>query len=183
MLEIEQKFRVPDHAAVRAALDRLGAPPDAGHVESDHYFDAPDRDFAATGEAFRLRVVEPANVLTYKGPKLPGPAKTRVEIELAVEPGYAGTEKTVTMLKRLGYRPVRVVRKSRASARLCRDGFAVTVCLDEVFQVGRFVEVEVLADEPRSAAAQAAVLAVAAELGLTDPEPRSYLRMLLEAAP
>jgi adenylate cyclase class IV len=46
--------------------------------------------------------------------------------------------------------------------------------------VGKFVEVEVVADESAFDAAQAAVLAAAADLGLTTPEPRSYLRMLLE---
>ncbi len=53
--------------------------------------------------------------------------------------------------------------------------------VDQAETLGDFAEVETLvADEPTCAAAQAAVLALAHELGLTELEPRSYLRMILE---
>ena len=182
MLEIEQKFRVLDHAAVRAALARMGGESAGVVAEEDLYFNAPDRDFAATGEAFRLRRVGDVNVLTYKGPKRAGPVKTRPEIELTVAGGDAGAATAAALLAGLGYRPVAVVRKDRATFGVLGFGEPpVTVCLDTVERVGTFVEVEAVADEAMAEAAQAAVLTVAAELGLTDLEPRSYLRMLLEA--
>jgi adenylate cyclase class 2 len=180
MLEIEQKFRVTDHAAVRAALDRLEAAAGGEQAEADHYFNAPDRDFAATGEAFRLRRVGERNVLTYKGPKQPGPVKTRPEVELVVAPGDDGAATTTALLHGLGFRPVAAVRKRRASFTVAGP-LPATVCLDAVDRLGTFVEVEVLAEDAQAAAAQAVVRAVANELGLSDPEPRSYLRMLLEA--
>ena len=48
--------------------------------------------------------------------------------------------------------------------------------------LGTFVEVETIADgEADVPAAQRTVIDIAASLGLTDLEPKSYLRMALEA--
>ena len=49
-------------------------------------------------------------------------------------------------------------------------------------RVGRFAEVEIVADEGRRAEAQALLQRVAAELGLDTVERRSYLHMTLELA-
>ncbi len=181
MLEVEVKYRIADPAAVVAKLLTLGAVRVCEAVEADHYFNAPDRDFKQTDEAFRLRRVGEANRFTYKGPKRGGPTKTRTEIELGVEPGDAGAAVAERMVVSLGFRPVAVVRKTRTTYELARGGFTLTVCADAAEQVGTFVEVEAVCDEAAFAAAQAAVLGLAAELGLTEPESRSYLRMLLEA--
>ena len=180
MLEVEVKYRVPHPAAVVARLVALGAVRVGEAVEADHYFNAPDRDFRQTDEAFRLRRVRDANRFTYKGPKRGGPTKTRTEIELGVDPGDAGAAVAERMVVALGFRPVAVVRKTRTTYDLVRDVLTLTVCVDAAERVGTFVEVEAVCDEAAFAAAQSAVLGLAAELGLTEPEPRSYLRMLLE---
>ncbi len=57
------------------------------------------------------------------------------------------------------------------------------VVLDRAEGLGDFAEVESLSEERGLAEAQEAVLALARELGLTEVEPRSYLRMLLERGP
>jgi adenylate cyclase class IV len=62
-----------------------------------------------------------------------------------------------------------------------RGGFALTVCLDEVEQVGRFAEVEILAPEEQVETARTMLADVTAELGLTALERRSYLGLLLAA--
>jgi adenylate cyclase class 2 len=179
MLEIELKFRADDWAGPRAAVrDRWRAEPLGTRAEEDHYFNAPDRDFAATGEAFRVRCVGEAAALTYKGPKRPGPVKTRLEIEV---PLAGPADDLRRMLTALGYRPVAVVRKVREMYRFDHAGFALVACFDAVEGVGRFIELEAVADEKDAAAAQAAVEAAADELGLTAHEPRSYLRMVLAA--
>jgi len=84
------------------------------------------------------------------------------------------------LLTHLGYRPVAVVGKSRRVAEFTRDGFGMQVTLDEVEGVGPYAELEIVAPEERADAAKAAVLAAAAELGLTHSERRSYLQLLLE---
>jgi adenylate cyclase, class 2 len=183
MLEIEVKFRCPDPAAVDARLAALGFGPAAVTSEHDHYYNAPDRDFAVTGEAFRIRRVGDANAFTYKGPKRAGAtAKVRTEVELTIADGDVGFETAAALLTGLGYRAVAVVRKSRRSRSSTRSGFAVTVCLDEGEGVGSFAEVEILADEADRVRAEAVVNELATALGLTDVEPRSYLRMTLDAA-
>jgi adenylate cyclase class 2 len=183
MLEIEIKFRSPDTTAVAGRLSALGFGPATVTAERDHYFNAPDRDFAVTGEAFRVRRVGDTNAITYKGPKRAGAtAKVRTEIELAVADGDEGFAAAAALLAGLGYRPVAVVRKTRVSRSSNRDGFTITVCLDECEGVGRFAEVEILAEEADRERAEAIVRGLATDLGLTEIEPRSYLRMTLDAS-
>ncbi|MBX9624976.1 MAG: class IV adenylate cyclase [Gemmataceae bacterium] len=180
MLEVEAKYRVP---AGFALPPDLAATPAPAERHEDHYLAAPDRDLKATGEAFRLRRVNGRNFLTYKGPKHPGAVKTRTEIEVPIGAGAEDPADALRLLGCLGYRPVAVVRKTRRPFAVEVDGWPVTVCLDEVDGLGPFVEVEVLADEGRADEAQAVVRAVAADLGLTDLEPRSYLTLVLAEGP
>jgi adenylate cyclase, class 2 len=56
----------------------------------------------------------------------------------------------------------------------------VEVCLDDVGAIGRYVEIEVMAEPAKAEEAKTAVRQTAADLGLTDHERRSYLRLLLE---
>src|SRR5262245_51799899 len=69
MLAVEAKYRLTDQTAVEARLREWGATLVANHAEADHYLNAPDRDFARTDEAFRLRRIGERNFLTYKGPR------------------------------------------------------------------------------------------------------------------
>jgi len=180
MLEIEQKFARADFAAIQRRLAEWGVTAGEEHVEADHYFNAPDRDFARTDEAFRVRSVGRSNYVTYKGPKIDQVTKTRLEIEVPLADGEEVTADFRRLVTHLGYRFVAVVKKTRRAARFERGGFAMQACLDDVDGVGRYAELEVVAEEARYEAAKAAVLAAAAELGLTTPERRSYLQMLLE---
>lgn len=180
MLEIEMKFAVADFSPVITRLGEWGAVPAAAHDEADHYYNAPDRDFGQTDEALRLRRIGTANHITYKGPKEPGPTKTRAEIEVALADGNAAAEGFLRILERLGYRATAVVCKRRTDYSLNRGGFDMHVCLDEVDRIGRFVEVEIVADPKDRDAAQKTLQETARELGLDRYEPRSYLRMTLE---
>jgi adenylate cyclase class 2 len=181
MLEIEQKFARADFAAVERRLAEWGAGPAEEHNEADHYFNAPDRDFARTDEAFRLRRVGRANFLTYKGPKRDPNVKIRTELEVPLPEGDEAAAQFTQLLTHLGYRPVAVVRKRRRSYRLSRGGLALNVCLDEVDELGRFAEVEIVAPEDQVGAARAALAEMVAGLGLHDGdlERRSYLGLLL----
>lgn len=185
MFEIEQKYADADFPALEAKLRLLAAVGPATQTESDHYFNAPDRDFARTGEAFRLRRVGGDNFLTFKGRRQPGAVRVRRELEFAIAPGDDGARQHSELLQMLGYRPVAVVGKRRASYELMRDGFRTHVCLDDVEGVGRYAEVEIVAPPDRAAEAAAALAALAADLGLSRVEPLSYLGLLLarRAAP
>jgi adenylate cyclase, class 2 len=182
MLEVEVKYRLPDPAAVEAGLREWGAVVVADHAEADHYLNAPDRDFARTDEAFRLRRIGGRNILTYKGPRHDATSKTRTEIELPCPPGDAAAEGFLNLFQALGYRPTAVVRKHRRIYEWPRDGFAVHACLDDVEQVGRFVELEIVVDDSQLAPARQTVLRIAEELNLGPTEPRSYLEQLLGRA-
>jgi adenylate cyclase class 2 len=180
MLEIEQKFAAADFSAIENHLSEWQARRGEEHTEADHYFNAPDRDFARTDEAFRLRRIGTANFLTYKGPKRAGPVKVRTELEIPLRDGDEAAAQMQQLLVHLGYRPVAVVRKHRRMYHLERGGFALTVCLDEVEQLGRFAEVEIIAPEERREAAESLLADIAAALGLTHVERRSYLELVLQ---
>lgn len=180
MLEVEMKFRYADWPALEARLQTAGAVADVAREDTDHYFNAPDRDFGQTDEAVRLRRIGGENFLTYKGPKIDTATKTRSEIELKLAGGSQAAADAVRFLSSLKYRPVAVVSKMRRVTKLERDGFTVSFCFDDVGAVGQFVEVEIVTDEARYPSARELVLKLAAEFGLHDQERRSYLRLLLE---
>jgi adenylate cyclase class 2 len=179
MLEVEAKFRLTDSTAFVARLRDWGAKEVADHAEADHYLNAPDRDFAKTDEAFRVRRIGTRNLLTYKGPRRDPVLKTRTELETECPPGDESAEAFLKLFQHLGYRPTAVVRKLRRIFEWQRDGFTIHACLDDVETVGQFVELEIVAEETDHDAARRAILAVAGELGLGEGERRSYLELLL----
>jgi adenylate cyclase class 2 len=182
VLEVEMKFPVADFATLERRLAEWGARADAPRLDADHYVNAPDRDFARTDEALRLRRIGPANFITYKGPKRDAQTKTRTEIEVPLADGDTAAEGFLRILTHLGYRPVAVVRKRRRILHLEWASFPLEVCLDEVEGLGAFVELEILTPEDRLEEARAVILRLAAEFGLTDSERRSYLELLLAKA-
>jgi adenylate cyclase, class 2 len=180
LLEIELKFR---HAATDAAiaiLTKWGASEPESRREVDHYYNAPDRDFAQTNEAFRIRVVNGVGTLTYKGPRQPGRAKTRREIEVPLGIQASTVPHAQALVESLGYRLVATLSKSRIVRTFLRGEFEFTACFDDVERVGRFVEIEIITDEQSKTEAEIVLLEVCHSLGLANPEPRSYLRMFLE---
>ncbi len=180
MYEVELKVQV-SHESVRERLASI----DADHVETvtqeDTYYDAPDRSFAETDEALRIRSVsredDSTTVLTYKGPLVDANSKTRTEAETTV----ADNEAMAAILTGLGYEPAATVRKTR-------EYYTVdecTVTLDSVDDVGEFVEVEYSSDvktESGIDAAREQAEGVLDQLGLSSDDQirTSYLELLLE---
>ncbi|MCA9267080.1 MAG: class IV adenylate cyclase [Planctomycetales bacterium] len=177
--EVEQKFALVDSAEMQQRLAERGAAFGQPQSQADRYFAHPGRDFASTDEALRIRSTGEANCITYKGPKLDAATKTRREIELPLAPGAAAAEEFGQLLTALGFTPVAVVRKIRRTARFLFGGRQFEAALDEVENVGRFIELETAADAADLDAARAALLQLAQELGLASPERRSYLELLL----
>ena len=180
--EVEVKFRSVDNDRLTLALAARGADSEQTITQEDTYLTHPSRDFAATNEAFRIRRIGEENRITYKGPRRSGPTKTREEIEIELTSGAQAFTELYRLFECLGFRPVATIKKSRTPFHLTRDGRRIEVVLDRAEGLGDFVEIETLAaTETDLPAAQAAVLALASELGLTEVEPRSYLRMWFEA--
>jgi adenylate cyclase class 2 len=180
MYEVEVKVPA-DHEAVRRSLRELDARPLDHVVQRDTYYDAPDRDFAATDEALRLRretTVDGGNAttrVTYKGPLVETESKTRRELETGVDDG----ETVDGILRALGYDPAATVEKERE--RFAVDDYVVT--LDSVTNVGTYVEVEREVPESDVETAREGAFDVLRRLGL-DPDDgvrTSYLGMLLNA--
>lgn len=176
--EVEQKFPVADSRAIAERLEALGASLGAPGRQEDRYYAHPVRQFAETDEALRIRRCGVKNVVTYKGPRVDRTTKTRRELELPIAPGEAGAADFAELLEALGFRPVAEVRKSRRTAVIERGSRSIEIACDDVEGLGRFIELETSAEQSDLPEAQAAITALAGELGLQGAEPRSYLELL-----
>ena len=177
--EVEQKHRVEDLEMLQKRLQELGVALSRPIPQSDQYFSHPARDFATTDEALRIRTSGDEGFITYKGPKLDSTTKTRREIELPIGSGGDRREQFNELLVALGFQPVATVRKQRRKFKLAYRGHDVEGALDDVEQVGTFVELELLADESTLEEKKLVIQTLADELRLGRSERRSYLEMLL----
>jgi adenylate cyclase class 2 len=106
--------------------------------------------------------------------------KTRREIELPLTDDRSAFEAYAELFAILGFEPVAEVSKRRRKAKLGEGDASVELCFDQVEGLGEFVEIEAIADEGGIAAAQSLVAEWAAKFELGEPEPRSYLRLLMQ---
>ena len=180
--EVEVKYRLVDHAQLRERLESRGACREPAVVQADIYLSHPSRDFRLTNEAFRIRRIGDENRITYKGPRRSGPTKTREEIEIAFSGEMTPSNsccacsriwdsRRLPPFARFDCRCTCAARGSRSRWRSTRSPAWA------ILQRSRRSPPM----KPRLPAAQQAVLALATELGLTEVEPRSYLRMWLES--
>ncbi len=180
--EVEVKYREVDHDGLRRLLGEVGAVEVGAMDQEDVYLSHPSRDFAQTNEALRLRRIGGENRITYKGPKLPGPTKTREEIEIPFLEGEGAFRQLSRLFENLGFAPVAAVRKHRTAFRLTVEPHEIEIALDRVEGLGDFAEIEAIApDAGALPSTQEAVMAAAGLFGLDRIEPRSYLQMILEA--
>ena len=172
MLEIELKVRVPDLMPIRERLRDLHADKTGQTHEHDVYFNAPDRDFASTDEALRVRYSDGTVIVTYKGARIPGfEFKAREEFNVTVGNG----EQFEGILKRLGFRETAVVDKMRE---YFRYGEA-SIALDDVSSLGFFVEIELTGKETGPEATRI-INSIAEKIGVRGEHIlSSYLELLL----
>lgn len=137
-VEIETKLKITSFDNVIERLNQLGAKFIADCRQLDSYFDDADAALVKSDKALRLRRQLTGDTekifLAYKGPKQPGNVKKRREIETEI----ANAEPIEKILSALGYNKVLVVEKKRSLYQLgdCE------IALDEVIQLGNFVEIE-----------------------------------------
>ena len=179
-IEVEQKFAATDLAEIERRLGGLSP----GHREAvdqvDTYFNHPCRDFGQTDEALRLRQVGERNFVTFKGPKLDSTTKTRREIEIKLAAGETAAGEAVEMLEALGFAKVAQVRKHRVELTVRWADRDIAVAMDQVADLGSFVELELIADEREVGQARGALASLAERLELSNNERRSYLELLLQ---
>ncbi|MDZ4849216.1 MAG: class IV adenylate cyclase [Pirellulaceae bacterium] len=178
-LEVEQKYRVLSHEALLSRLSELDAHELPPERHCDTYLQHPCRDFAVTGEALRMRSVNDSTVVTYKGTRHAGPIKTRKEIEVPLVKETELDWNQIWLL--LGFREIAQVVKTRRSFQIQYSLASITIALDDVNDLGKFVEIEsIVNDIAQLPNVQKSIQEVAALLRLDDIEPRSYLRQLLK---
>lgn len=115
--------------------------------ESDLYFNGEIHDFKKMDEALRIRKSENLTtgeskaVITYKGPKLDCVSMTRKELETGVENADVCRE----IFTSIGFQQFFPVHKFR---QYYHSGH-MTACLDQVKNLGEFLELEVIVPEEK----------------------------------
>lgn len=180
MIEVEVKLPVAELTEIKEKLLKTGFKETAIIEERDTYFDNKQGDIRTNGEALRVR--ETKDYLTgkkraqinFKGKKLDTRTMTREELETGVEDG----EICRNILRAIGYAPAAPeVVKDRTM--LQKEN--VTACLDNVYGLGEFLELEILADsEEQKGAALDRIENILNDLGyqISDTVRTSYLSML-----
>jgi adenylate cyclase class 2 len=176
--EVEKKYWLDSIHPLMERLRGQGLTFRPAVDQVDKYFAHPARDFAKTDEAFRLRRVGIENYVTYKGARIDSSTKTRRELELQL-PNGDFVDSFEQLLRVLGFEPVMTVHKVRQQATLSWEGYEVEICLDEIDQLGSFVELETCSDLEHLEKAKAVLASLASSLNLDRQEHRSYLELML----
>ena len=171
MIEVEVKVRaLPDTLEKIISLGAIFA---GTENHRDLYFNSPWRDFRKSDEALRIRIKEEGARLTYKGPKLDQETKTRKELTARID----SPEEMAEVLGALGFVLSAEVRKRRTKYALGD----VTFALDEVEELGSFIEVEI-SGQADFEEQRRRVLSLLEKLGLGESIRSSYLELLEEKA-
>jgi adenylate cyclase class 2 len=181
-LEIECKFQVADRDTLKNRILSLGGVFLQNEIHRDTYLRHPSRDFRVTDEALRIRELNGKPLITYKGPRLPGPVKIRPEIELPLV--HDTVESWLSIWQHLGFEIVARVSKIRSVYRISTHDRELTITMDCVEGVGEYAEIERVVEEPSAIEnAKNDILELASNLGLGEIEKRSYLSLLLGQSP
>lgn len=183
MIEIEKKFQVASFDAIRGELiagDFDVMRDDPPKAQSDEYFNHRQLRFELQDIALRIRQVDDRHILTFKGPNQDAKTKIRTEVEVDFSKEDAG--KMTEMFLGLGMHSVAKVSKTRDAVLIRWEGANVEICLDQVEEVGYFVELEIVAENQEDVpAAKEKLESLARKFGLKDSITTSYLEMLLQA--
>ena len=168
MLEIEIKSACDDPEGVEKILEDLGARFKDTLFQKDIYFAHPARNFAETDEALMLRNENGSFTLHYKGPKLDKDTKTREELGVPIsEP-----EILIKILNNLGFTQAAIVEKNRKTY----DLEGIEVAIDNVTNLGNFVELEIQDEDLEEAKAR--LFELMNKLKLRKTIRSSYLELL-----
>lgn len=179
MVEVEIKVPVVDENQLITQLKMMGFAKSKSMRESDIYFDNEQAQIKNSDGALRIcscenRTDHTSNVfLTYKGPKMDAISMTRKEFETQI--GDMETGKQILMS--LGFNRLYSVVKTRQYYVLGQ----VTACLDQVEDLGTFLELEIIVEnDDEKEQALSVLLDLIKRLGYKKEDliRRSYLSML-----
>jgi len=135
VIEVEVKAKIDSFDEMEERIVKIGGKQTKTEFQEDLYFNSPVVDFAETDEALRIRTTNEEIFITYKGPKINKEAKTRKEVEMAIENAEKGTD----ILESIGFKKVRTVRKNRKYFEY--ENFEIS--LDDVEGLDPYMEIEI----------------------------------------
>ncbi|MBC7928167.1 MAG: class IV adenylate cyclase [Bryobacteraceae bacterium] len=139
-METEIKLAVSDRMTAEGLLRNAGFSVSRSRIfEQNSVYDRPDGSLRSQGNLLRLRSAGERSVLTWKGPEIPGPHKSRPETEVIVD----SFEKCDQILQQLGFGVTFLYEKFRTEWVL--SGAAGVATLDET-PIGVFLELEGTSD-------------------------------------
>jgi adenylate cyclase class 2 len=141
-IETEVKIRLSDTGGARRRLKEAGFTVTVVRTfEANTLYDTSDGRLRGTEMLLRLRQFGAKSILTWKGPGVPGPHKSRPELETSV----GSLETLDQILRALGYQPSFRYEKYRTEYKHADSASEGTVTLDET-PIGDFLELEGAAD-------------------------------------
>jgi len=182
--EVEVKISIDSFEEIEHRILGVGAKKINQEVQIDSYFEHPCRTFSETDEALRVRLRRPFDnaelesptdlvELTYKGPKIDSTTKTRIESSVKLN----DAEEITSLLENLGFKLVATITKKRQFYRLP----SITISIDDVEDVGLFLELESISNYDEIVKARENIFAMVKKLGLepTKSIRESYLELFL----
>lgn len=144
--EVERRYRlVEDKERIVHTLGSLDFSHSGDIREVDTYFQSPVRDFIESRECLRVREKDGEATLTWKPPTTKEMDQKgmywKEELDILL---FEQGDKAIRLLKVLGFEVVAVVAKSRS---LYKNGRDITLCVDEIDDVGCFIEIEKITDD------------------------------------
>ena len=184
MIEAEVKVRADHEKIMQALKSRKDCSFEFVRTEhqKDIYFNAPDRDFAETDEALRIRWVNGAGEITYKGKRFDTLSKTRPEFN-----SPADEDSMTQILLALGYRISGKVEKTRNVFTFSDDTGRMIFCFDRIESLGDFLEIEIDLEDGSSGeeirASTEKIFRILREFGISEKDSvrTSYLELVMNA--
>lgn len=179
MIEVEVKIKISNKENLIYSLLEMGFVKTGYVIEKDTYYNSEFHDFKASDQALRVREVhnkmtsEKSACITFKGKKLDFVSMSRKELETPVE----NPEIMKEILVNMGLHPVQPVEKERIIFALGN----MSACVDQVKDLGSFLELEVMIEEDsgrEKALREIEVILGRLGLSMADTTRMSYLSML-----
>lgn len=181
MIEVEIKIPVADKVLLEQKLQENGFVQGKRVKESDTYFNSEAYDLRKKDMALRIRSCEELDTkelksfIAYKGSKLDQVSMTRKELETGIENAEIGKE----LIMSLGFYALQPVVKIRQYYPLNE----ITACVDQVENLGDFLELEILVEKEQDREEALSILKDVLEktgLNWDNVTRTSYLSMLLK---